>query len=92
MTGHVSLRKALYGELRGRHPDLPPHYISTAAQDASQRIESFMALKREGKARTERPEVRKVSVWLDDHLWKPGYTAISGKTRGGPRAARPHAR
>ncbi|WP_245521952.1 transposase [Pyrobaculum neutrophilum] len=84
VTGHVSLRKALYEELRRRHPDLPSHYIYTAAQDASQRIKSFLALKREGKARTERPEVRKVSVWLDDRLWAPdGYTAVRVATHRG---------
>ncbi|ABL88240.1 transposase, IS605 OrfB family [Pyrobaculum islandicum DSM 4184] len=73
-----------YRELRRRHPDLPSHYVYTAAQDAATRVKSFMALKREGKAKTEKPEIRRISIWLDDRLWKPeGYTAIRVSTHRG---------
>jgi putative transposase len=66
-----------YRELRGRYPHLPSHYVHTACQDASTRIRSFNKLKRKGLARSERPEVNRVSIWLDDHLWRRvGYTTI----------------
>ncbi|ADG91046.1 RNA-guided endonuclease InsQ/TnpB family protein [Thermosphaera aggregans] len=71
------LKRDKYRELRGRHPHLPSHYIHTACQDASTRIKSFNKLKRRGLAKSERPEVSRVSIWLDDHLWKRvGYTTI----------------
>ncbi|WP_245218349.1 hypothetical protein [Pyrobaculum islandicum] len=84
VTGHVTLCKALYGELRRRRPDLPSHYIYTAAQDAATRVKSFLTLKREGRAKTEKPEVKRISIWLDDILWKPeGYTAVRVSTHRG---------
>lgn len=66
----TGLKKQKYRELRQRHSNLPSHYIYTACQDASTRIKSFLKLKKKGIARTEKPEVKKVSIWLDDHLWK----------------------
>jgi putative transposase len=71
------LKRDKYYELRGRYPHLPSHYIHTACQDASTRIKSFNKLKKKGLAKSERPEVNRVSVWLDDHLWRRiGYTTI----------------
>jgi len=64
------LRKWKYRELRNQYPELPSHYIYTACQDASVRIKSFLKLKKKGIARTDRPEINRVSIWLDDHLWK----------------------
>ena len=78
------LKKHKYHELRGRHPQLPSHYIHTACQDASTRIASFLKLKKKGLARSEKPVVKKISIWLDDHLWKPlGHTAIKVFTHRG---------
>jgi len=80
----TGLKKHAYRMLREKHPQLPSHYIHTACQDASARVESFLDLKKRGRAYTERPVVRRVSVWLDDHLWKPlGYTAIRVATHRG---------
>jgi putative transposase len=71
------LKRDKYHELRGRYPHLPSHYIYTACQDASTRIKSFNKLRKKGLAKSERPEVNRVSVWLDDHLWRRiGCTAI----------------
>jgi len=71
------LKRDKYRGLRGRYPHLPSHYVHTACQDASTRIKSFNKLKKKGLARSERPEVNRVSIWLDDHLWKHiGYTTI----------------
>jgi len=71
------LKKDKYHELRGKLPQLPSHYIHTACQDASARIKSFNKLKKKGLAKSEKPVVNRVSIWLDDHLWKRiGYTTI----------------
>jgi putative transposase len=71
------LKRDKYRELRGRYPHLPSHYIHTACQDASTRIKSFNKLRKKGLAKSEKPEVNRVSIWLDDHLWKRiGYTTI----------------
>jgi putative transposase len=64
------LKRDKYRELRGKFPRLPSHYIHTTCQDASTRIKSFNKLKKKGLVRSERPEVDRVSIWLDDHLWK----------------------
>jgi len=78
------LKRDKYHELRKKFPQPPSHYIHTACQDASTRIKSFNKLKKKGLAETERPEVRKVTVWLDDHLWKrAGHAAILIHTHRG---------
>jgi putative transposase len=77
INSFTRLRRDKYRELRRRLPQLPSHYVHTACQDASTRIKSFNKLKRKGLAKSERPEVNGVSVWLDDHLWRRvGYTTI----------------
>ncbi|MCE4625908.1 MAG: hypothetical protein F7C35_08640 [Desulfurococcales archaeon] len=77
--------KALhYREMRKLYPQLPSHYAYTACQDASTRAKSFLRLKRLGLTGREYPEVRRVSIWLDDHLWKPsGYTSVKVATHKG---------
>jgi putative transposase len=71
------LKRDKYRELRRRLPQLPSHYVHTACQDASTRIKSFNKLKKKGLAKSEKPEISKVSTWLDDHLWRlVGYTTI----------------
>jgi putative transposase len=71
------LKRDKYRELRRRYPHLPSHYIHTACQDASTRIKSFNKLRKRGLAKSEKPEVSRVSIWLDDHLWRRvGYTTI----------------
>jgi len=87
------LKRDKYRELRGRYPYLPSHYVHTACQDVSTRIKSFNKLKRKGLAKSEKPEVNRVSIWLDDHLWKRiGYTTILIYTHRGwiPAELIPH--
>ena len=73
----TGLKKRMYSVLRGRCPQLPSHYVHTACQDAATRIRSFLELRKRGRAYTEKPVVRKVFIWLDDHLWRLlGYMAI----------------
>jgi len=71
------LRLGIYRTEREKHKDLPSHYIYTACEDASERLSSFEKLKRRGRAYTDKPSVRKVTVHLDDHLWKFGLDRIS---------------
>ena len=64
--------------MRSLYSQLPSHYVYTACQDAAERAHSFLRLKRMGRARKPYPEVRNVSIWLDDHLWRAeGLTSIS---------------
>jgi transposase, IS605 OrfB family, central region len=44
-------------------------------------LDSFEKLKRRGRAYTERPSVRRVTVHLDDHLWKFSLDTISISTK-----------
>ena len=87
------LKKDKYRELRKRFPHLPSHYVHTICQDASTRIKSFNKLRKKGLAESEKPMVSKVSIWLDDHLWKRiGYTTILIYTHKGwiPVELAPH--
>ena len=70
ITSFIKLKALKYRELRSLYPHLPSHYAYTACQDAVTRVKSFMKRKRKGLARKEQPEVRRVSIWLDDHLWE----------------------
>ncbi len=71
------LKALKYREMRGLYLQLPSHYVYTACQDSSMRVKSFLRLKRLGVVEKEYPEVRRIGIWLDDHLWKPnGYTSI----------------
>jgi len=89
----TKLRAKLYRKLRSMFPELPSHYAYTVCQDASTRVKSFFKLKRKGLTYTDKPEVRRISLWLDDHLWKlNGYTEVKVATHKGwiTLAIRPH--
>jgi putative transposase len=93
INSFTRLKRDKYYELRGKLPQLPSHYIHTACQDASTRIKSFNKLKKKGLAKSEKPVVNNVSIWLDDHLWKrAGYTMILIYTHKGwiPVELAPH--
>ena len=80
----TKLKALKYHEMRSLYPRLPSHYVYTACQDASTRTKSFLRLKKLGLAEGDYPEVKKISIWLDDHLWKPnGYTSIKIATHRG---------
>jgi IS605 OrfB family transposase len=70
ITSFTRLKALKYRELRSLYPQLPSHYTYTACQDASTRVKSFLRLKRRGLAKSDYPVVSRVSIWLDDHLWK----------------------
>ncbi|GAB6943238.1 IS200/IS605 family accessory protein TnpB-related protein [Vulcanisaeta sp. JCM 14467] len=78
------LKALKYRELRSLYPQLPSHYAYTACQDAATRAKSFLRLRKRGLARGDYPEIRNISIWLDDHLWRlNGYTAVSIATHVG---------
>ncbi|MEM4032822.1 MAG: transposase [Zestosphaera sp.] len=84
ITSFTKLKAVKYRELRSTYPHLPSHYAYTACQDASARAKSFLKLKKRGLTNSEYPEVRNVSIWLDDHLWKfGGYTRVEIVTHRG---------
>jgi len=84
ITKFTRLKAEKYREVRSLYPQLPSHYIYTACQDAAERAHSFLRLKKMGRARKAYPEVRGVSIWLDDHLWRAeGLTSISLATHRG---------
>jgi IS605 OrfB family transposase len=70
VTSFTRLKALKYRELRSLYPQLPSHYAYTACQDASTRVKSFFKRKKKGLAKRDYPVVNRVSIWLDDHLWK----------------------
>jgi len=87
------LKALKYREMRSLYPHLPSHYVYTVCQDASTRVKSFLKLKKLGLSKGEYPEIKRISIWLDDHLWRPeGYTSIRVATHRGwiPVEFEPH--
>ncbi|MEM2208284.1 MAG: hypothetical protein QXG17_06300 [Sulfolobales archaeon] len=83
-TSFTKLKVLKYRELRNTYPQLPSHYAYTACQDACTRAKSFLKLKKRRLTNKEYPEVKDVSIWLDDHLWKlEGLTRIGVATHRG---------
>jgi IS605 OrfB family transposase len=70
ITSFTRLKALKYRELRSLYPQLPSHYAYTTCQDVSTRAKSFLKLKKRGLTRRDYPEVNRVSIWLDDHLWR----------------------
>ncbi len=84
ITKFTRLKAERYREVRSLYPQLPSHYVYTACQDAAERAHSFLRMKKMGRARKAYPEVRSVSIWLDDHLWRAeGLTLVSLATHRG---------
>jgi len=93
ISSFIRLKALKYYEMRKLYPHLPSHYAYTACQDAAARAESFLKLKEEGLAKSELPKVRRITIWLDDHLWKSnGYTSTKIATHKGwiPVEVKPH--
>jgi IS605 OrfB family transposase len=84
ITSFTRLKALKYRELRSLYPQLPSHYAYTACQDASTRVKSFFKRRRKGLARKDYPEVNRVSIWLDDRLWRlRGLSSIEIATHRG---------
>ena len=82
-TSFTKIKSGIYKAEREEHKGLPSHYIYTACEDASERLDSFEKMRRRGRAYTNRPEVRRVTVHLDDHLWKFSLDKITIAVKGG---------
>ncbi|ACP49030.1 transposase, IS605 OrfB family [Sulfolobus islandicus Y.N.15.51] len=80
-TSFTRIKAGVYKTEREKHKDLPSHYIYTACEDASERLDSFKKLKKRGRSYTEKPSVRRVTIHLDDHLWKFSLDTISISTK-----------
>ena len=84
IKGFTRLKAVKYYELRSLYPRLPSHYAYTACQDAATRAKSFLRLKKMELTKRVYPEVRSVSIWLDDHLWRPaGLASVEVSTHKG---------
>jgi IS605 OrfB family transposase len=84
ITKFTRLKAERYREVRSLYPQLPSHYAYTACQDAAERTHSFLRMRKMGRTRKPYPEVRGVSIWLDDHLWRAeGLTSINIATHRG---------
>jgi IS605 OrfB family transposase len=70
LTSFTRLKALKYRELRSLYPQLPSHYTYTVCQDVSTRVKSFFKRKKKGLAKRDYPLVNRVSIWLDDHLWR----------------------
>ncbi|MFP3263860.1 MAG: hypothetical protein RXQ62_05475 [Nitrososphaeria archaeon] len=70
ITKFARLEAEKYREVRSPHPRLPSHHAYAAHQDAAGRVHSFLRLRKRGGAFSAYPEVRGVSRWLDDRLWR----------------------
>ena len=89
----TKLKAKLYRKLRNMYSKLPSHYAYTVCQDASTRVKSFLKLKRRELTYTDKPEIKRFSLWLDDHLWRlNGYTEVKIATHRGwiTLSIRPH--
>jgi len=84
IASYIKLTSLKYREMRQKYPNLPSMYVVVACRDAATRVKSFLAKKERGEAYTERPAVRKVSIWLHAKLWKAeGRTAVRVATKRG---------
>ena len=76
-------KKVLYKKFREKYHDIPSHYIHEAIRDASQRLKSFLKLKRKGLAHTDKPTVKGWSVGCDNQLWKLTLSGVKIATQKG---------
>ena len=65
-ASQATLHKAFYAKFRAEYPWLPTRLIKGAYRDAARRAKSFRVAKKRGKAYTEMPEVRHVTLTFSD--------------------------
>jgi len=65
-----TLHKVFYPKIRERRPWLPTRVIKGAYRDAVRRAKSFRELKKKGRAYTDKPKVRRVTItYADSQDW-----------------------
>jgi len=65
-ASQATLHKVFYAKFRREYPWLPTRLIKGAYRDAARRAKSFRDAKKRGKAYTEMPEVRHVTLTFSD--------------------------
>ena len=65
-ASQITLHRVFYARFRAEYPWLPTRLIKGAYRDATRRAKSFRAAKKRGKAYTEMPEVRHVTLTFSD--------------------------
>lgn len=63
----AKLHKALYRRFREKHPEMPTRLVKGAIADAARRAKSFLRLKRQGQAYTDKLEVRRITITHPDN-------------------------
>ncbi|AMM54796.1 RNA-guided endonuclease InsQ/TnpB family protein [Pyrococcus kukulkanii] len=83
VTSYIMLKAKNYDFLRSLYPQLPSHYAYTVCQDAVERVKGFLRKKRRGLTKKDYPEVKSISIWLDEKLFRLGYAFIRIATHRG---------
>ena len=79
-----TLHKVFYERFRERFPWLPTRVVKGAYRDALRRAKSFRELKKRGKACTEKPEVRRVTIiYSDSQDWRLGNGVVKLRAHEG---------
>jgi putative transposase len=65
-ASQATLHKVFYAKFRAEYPWLPTRLIKGAYRDAVRRAKSFRAAKKQDRAYTEAPEVRRVALTFSD--------------------------
>jgi len=79
-----TLHKVFYERFRERFPWLPTRVVKGAYRDAVRRAKSFRELKKRGRAYTERPEVRRVTItYSDSQDWRLENGVVKLRTHEG---------
>ena len=80
----AKLHKALYRRFREKHLEMPTRLVKGALVDAVRRAKSFLKLRKQGRAYTEKPVVKRVTItYLDTQDWKLQRDTILLKTHRG---------
>jgi len=79
-----TLHRVFYNRFRERYPWLPTRVIKGAYRDAARRAKSFREIKKRGKAYTNKPEVKRVTItYSDSQDWRLEGGAIKIRTHRG---------
>ncbi len=79
-----TLHRVFYERYRMLYPWLPTRVIKGAYRDAVRRAKSFRERLKKGKARTSKPEVRRVTiVYSDNQDWRIEYGSLKIRTHRG---------
>ena len=79
-----TLHRVFYSRFRERYPWLPTRVIKGAYRDAVRRAKSFRELKKKGRAYTDKPEIRRVTItYSDSQDWRIEDGVIKLRTHAG---------